>query len=62
MSPGRGVEGIDDGVLIEIEEDDLTVVFAELKAIDPEFVVFGMGEPRAGLLLLKVNDRALDGG
>lgn len=55
------VDGFDARVLIEVADDEFAVVEAEFESIEPEAVVFGVGEPRAGLGLFDVDDDAFDG-
>src|SRR4051812_45836842 len=47
-------------VVIQIQTGDLTVFFTEDKTVQPEFVILGVGEPTAGLLLLIRNHRPAD--
>ena len=58
---GGGVDDFDDGLAIDVADVDLAVVLGDLQAVEPEAVVFGVGEPRAGLALLCFDDGALDG-
>lgn len=61
---GRGacsVDVFDDGVAVEVDGDEFAIGFLEFQAVEPEFVVFGVGEPGAGLLLAHALDDAFDG-
>ena len=52
---------LDDGVLVEVENDDLTIIQAEFPPVEPESIIFGMGVPRPGLGLSEPRYDAFDG-
>src|SRR5262249_32040921 len=54
-------EPVDAGELVEVEDDEFAVGLLELEAVEPEFVVLAVGEPRAGFLLAEALDDAVDG-
>lgn len=58
----RGLQRFHARVVVEVDDDHLAVVLAEFEAIEPELLVSGVGEPRAGLALAGADDDALDGG
>src|SRR5260221_3165766 len=68
LSPGsflrrrrrRCRRNLDPAVIIQIQRQQLPVGLAEGEAVEPELVVFGMGEPAPGLLLLEGDDDAAD--
>jgi hypothetical protein len=51
---------LDVGVGVEVAVDDFAVVFSEDESIEPEFVVFAVGEPGAGFGLFVAEDAAGD--
>ncbi len=53
-------ENFDAGVLVEVADDAFAVVFLDFEAVEPEFVVLGVGVPRAGFFLAEADDDAFD--
>jgi hypothetical protein len=62
LSRARGVEDLDAGVPVEVDDGGLAGVLAEFEPVDPDAVVAFVGEPRARLLAGCADDDALDGG
>jgi hypothetical protein len=59
---GRLAEEFYDGVFVEVEGGDFAVVEFEDEAVEPEFVVFGVGVPGAGGFLAVIEDGTGGGG